>query len=129
MSTNLFKIRPSAHGEIITILSIDGGGIRVIIPSIMLNFLEAQLQKLDGEEARIVDYFDVVVGTSTGGLVTAMLTAPNENNRPLFAAKDIEAFYLDHCPKIFPQNRRLITSILLDTIPNCGFWIIFDHIC
>ncbi|KAK9740605.1 hypothetical protein RND81_03G047200 [Saponaria officinalis] len=42
-------------------------------------------------------------GTSTGGLVTAMLSAPDHNNRPLFAAKDIKQFYLDHCPKIFPQ--------------------------
>ncbi|KAH7840470.1 hypothetical protein Vadar_017358 [Vaccinium darrowii] len=111
MPTNLFQIRPLAYGEIITILSIDGGGIRGISPSIMLNFLEAQLQKLDSEEARIADYFDVVAGTSTGGLVTAMLTAPNENNCPLFAAKDIEAFYLDHCPKIFPQNRSIFANV------------------
>jgi len=53
------------------------------------------VQKLDGEDARIADYFDVIAGTSTGGLVTAMLTAPDENNRPLFAAKDIKDFYLD----------------------------------
>jgi len=63
------------------------------------------VQKLDGEDARIADYFDVIAGTSTGGLVTAMLTAPNEKNRPLFAAKDINDFYLNHCPRIFPQNR------------------------
>lgn len=63
------------------------------------------LQKLDGEDVRIADYFDVIAGTSTGGLVTAMLAAPNENDRPLFAAKDIKDFYLQHCPKIFPQDR------------------------
>ena len=63
------------------------------------------VQKLDGEDARIADYFDVISGTSTGGLVTAMLAAPDENNRPVFAAKDIKDFYLNHCPSIFPQNR------------------------
>ncbi|GKU93340.1 hypothetical protein SLEP1_g6940 [Rubroshorea leprosula] len=92
--------------NLITILSIDGGGIRGIIPGVILTFLESELQKLDGEEARIADYFDVIAGTSTGGLVTAMLTTPNEKNRPLFAAKDIKDFYLTHCPNIFPQSRR-----------------------
>ena len=67
------------------------------------NFL-VMVQKLDGENARIADYFDVIAGTSTGGLVTAMLTAPDkENGRPLFAAKDIKDFYLENSPKIFPQ--------------------------
>ncbi|GAV84791.1 Patatin domain-containing protein [Cephalotus follicularis] len=103
-------LQPPTYGNLITVLSIDGGGIRGIIPGTMLAFLEDQLQKLDGEEARIADYFDVIAGTSTGGLVTAMLTAPNEQNRPLFAAKDINDFYLEHCPKIFPQNSSAFAS-------------------
>ncbi|GLU04292.1 hypothetical protein SLE2022_214510 [Rubroshorea leprosula] len=100
-------LRPPTYGNLITILSIDGGGIRGIIPGIILAFLEAQLQKLDGEEARLSDYFDVIAGTSTGGLVTAMLSTPDEMNRPLFAAKEIKDFYLEHCPKIFPQDSAL----------------------
>lgn len=97
--------QPPTYGHIITVLSIDGGGIRGIIPATILRFLESELQKLDGEDARIADYFDVISGTSTGGLVTAMLTAPNENNRPMFSANDIRNFYLEHCPKIFPQPK------------------------
>lgn len=100
------QLQPPTYGNCVTILSIDGGGIRGIIPSVILGFLESELQKLDGEDARLADYFDVVAGTSTGGLVTAMLTAPNEKNRPLYAAKDIKDFYLEHCPKIFPQEQR-----------------------
>ncbi|POO02751.1 Patatin-related protein [Trema orientale] len=94
----------SCKGNMFTVLSIDGGGIRGIIPGTLLAFLESKLQELDGPDARLADYFDVISGTSTGGLVTTMLTAPNKDNRPLFAAKDINDFYLEQTPKIFPQN-------------------------
>ncbi|KAM3297669.1 hypothetical protein ACQJBY_039547 [Aegilops geniculata] len=90
------------HGRLVTVLSIDGGGVRGIIPGTILAFLEKKLQEFDGPDVRIADYFDVVAGTSTGGLVAAMLTAPNAQGRPLFAAKDVNKFYLEHCPNIFP---------------------------
>ncbi|KAJ7942899.1 Patatin [Quillaja saponaria] len=110
--SSLLQIQPPTYGDLITILSIDGGGIRGLIPATILEFLESQLQELDGEEARLADYFDVIAGTSTGGLVTAMLTTPNEKKRPLFAAKDIKPFYLEHSPKIFPQNKGLFAPIV-----------------
>nr|KYP50931.1 Patatin group A-3 [Cajanus cajan] len=100
------------EGHLVTVLSIDGGGIRGIIPGIILGFLESELQKLDGDDVRLTDYFDVIAGTSTGGLVTTMLTAPNQNNRPLYAAKDIKNFFLEHSPKIFPQNKTLFSFMV-----------------
>ncbi|KAK4423839.1 Patatin-like protein 2 [Sesamum alatum] len=114
-TSQLFQVQECVSGKLIRILSIDGGGIRGIIPGVILAFLESRLQMLDGEDARLADYFDVIAGTSTGGLVTAMLTAPNKDNRPMFAAKDIKAFYLDECPKIFPQEShaaKVIKSFL-----------------
>nr|GME20858.1 patatin-like protein 2 [Ipomoea batatas] len=46
-------------GGVVTILSIDGGGIRGIIPGTIVAYLEEQLQALDGPDARVADYFDV----------------------------------------------------------------------
>lgn len=87
------------------------------------------IKKLDGEEARLADYFDVIAGTSTGGLVTSMLVAPNNTNRPLFAAKDIQAFYMNHAPKIFPQQRWInilwFLLIVLQAFRVNVFWSFF----
>ncbi|KAI3898006.1 hypothetical protein MKX03_027541 [Papaver bracteatum] len=99
------EMNPSGDkGKLVTVLSIDGGGVKGIIPGVILAFIEAELQKLDGEDVRLADYFDVIAGTSTGGLITAMITAPNSNNRPLYAAKDIVPFYLQHSPNVFPNK-------------------------
>ncbi|KAM1134041.1 hypothetical protein ACFX13_043995 [Malus domestica] len=109
-------LQSPTYGNLVTVLSIDGGGIRGIIPGTILSFLESELQKLDGEGARLADYFDVIAGTSTGGLVTAMLTTPDEHDRPLFSAKDINAFYLEHCPKIFPQDSAPLFGKAVDMV-------------
>ncbi|KAI9109313.1 hypothetical protein K1719_019657 [Acacia pycnantha] len=96
------------HEKIVTILSIDGGGVRGIIPAIILEFLEKELQKLAKDEnVRIADYFNVIAGTSTGGLITAMLTAPNkaDSNRPQFTAQQIVEFYKTKSKDIFPLKR------------------------
>lgn len=94
-------------GRRITILSIDGGGVRGVIPSTILEELEACLQELDGSDARIVDYFDLIAGTSTGGLITAMLAAPSKENpkRPMFTCPEVTQLYKKFATRIFPRPR------------------------
>ncbi|KAH9620240.1 hypothetical protein KSS87_014024 [Heliosperma pusillum] len=101
------RLGPPNYGKLITILSIDGGGIRGIIPGVILHSLESQLQELDGPEARLADYFDVIAGTSTGGLITTMLTTPNDKNKPLYAAKDIAT--------VVPELDALLSDICIGT--------------
>ena len=42
-STNV-PLQPPTYGNLITVLSIDGGGIRGVIPGTILSFLESELQ-------------------------------------------------------------------------------------
>ncbi|XP_062093430.1 patatin-like protein 3 [Humulus lupulus] len=93
-----------------TILSIDGGGVRGIIPGVILDHLESKLKEYDGENARLADYFDVVSGTSTGGLITTMISTPNDKGRPLFDANQIVPFYKQECPKIFSNSGSLFVG-------------------
>ncbi|KAJ1286647.1 hypothetical protein BS78_03G368300 [Paspalum vaginatum] len=89
---NNYACPPPSKGNLITVLSIDGGGVKGIIPATFLAFLESKLQELDGSSARIANYFDVIAGTSTG----------EHTKQPCYEAKDIVPFYLKHCPCIFP---------------------------
>ena len=57
------------HRGLFRILSIDGGGIRGILPGQLIAALEEKIQKRTGNpDARISDYFDLIAGTSTGGI-------------------------------------------------------------
>lgn len=87
------------------ILSIDGGGIRGIIPGQILIALEDKLQQATGNpNARIADFFDLIAGTSTGGILTCMYACPDKNGRPKFSAKDAVALYLQHGSQIFSAH-------------------------
>lgn len=86
----------------VRILSIDGGGIRGIIPAVSLNYIEDYLaQKVPG--SRLCDHFDLIAGTSTGGILTGILLAPDPDhpNRPLYSAKDALNFYQKEGYSIF----------------------------
>ncbi len=86
------------------ILSLDGGGIRGIIPGQILVKLEEKLKAKTGDEkARIADFFDLIAGTSTGGILACALLCPDPANpaRPRFSAQEVVNLYLDRGDEIF----------------------------
>ncbi len=62
----------------VTILSIDGGGVRGIIPITVLLALQQEME-LQDIKLPLYACFDLIAGSSTGGLVALGLAAPNAN--------------------------------------------------
>ncbi|MBU2498329.1 MAG: patatin-like phospholipase family protein [Proteobacteria bacterium] len=79
------------------ILSIDGGGIRGIIPALILDWIERRTQK------RISELFHMVAGTSTGGILACALVAPVKEGRPRSAA-EIADLYRKRGQEIFQSS-------------------------
>jgi patatin-like phospholipase/acyl hydrolase len=89
-----------AADECVKILSIDGGGIRGIIPAVVL----AEIERRTGRRA--CELFDLIAGTSTGGIVALGVTVPNpkEKGRPQWSAQDLVGMYEEEGPKIFHHS-------------------------
>jgi patatin-like phospholipase/acyl hydrolase len=86
--------------KVVRILSIDGGGIRGVIPALVLKHIESRL--LSGR--RIAECFDIIAGTSTGGLIALMLTVPNKEKRPKYTAYEISQIYEELGQEVFSQS-------------------------
>jgi patatin-like phospholipase/acyl hydrolase len=95
------------------ILSLDGGGIRGIIPGQILVSLEKKLQlKTKNPDARIGHYFDMIAGTSTGAILAAAYICPGYNTEFKFSAQEAVDLYLKNGSDIFTVNvTRKITTL------------------
>jgi patatin-like phospholipase/acyl hydrolase len=82
----------------VRILAVDGGGIRGIVPATILTELKRRLPR------PLVDCFDVVAGTSTGGLVAAAVCTPDAAGRPRYTPDQILEFYVRDCHQIFERS-------------------------
>lgn len=81
------------------ILSIDGGGIRGVFPAMFLTDLEAKL-KADGKTNwQIYQNFDLICGTSTGGIIAIALALG-------IPAKEIYELYINNAKVIFGGKRN-----------------------
>ena len=97
--------------RIFTVLSIDGGGIRGIIPAMILAYIEKQIRCRLPDcnekcQPRIANYFDLIAGTSTGGIIALALTKPDHSGKPAYTAEDLVELYLDQGENIFNRSKR-----------------------
>ena len=99
------------------ILSIDGGGVRGLIPLRILETLESRLVQR-GVNAPMHEIFDLMAGTSTGGLIAAGLSAPRPGGSTGEAAAtiaELRAFYEREARDIF---RNSITARFARAVTN-----------
>ncbi|MCK7614125.1 patatin-like phospholipase family protein [Roseibium sediminicola] len=99
------------------ILSIDGGGVRGLIPVRILETLESRLSQR-GVATPFHQIFDLMAGTSTGGLIAAGLSAPRPGGEAGEAAAtiaELRTFYERESRDIFKSS---ITARLARTISN-----------
>lgn len=82
------------------ILAIDGGGIKGVFPAKLLTLLEDDLSKRSDGRTRIHQHFDLITGTSTGGIIALALSLG-------IPAKEIYDLYLDNAKKIFGSKKPL----------------------
>jgi len=102
LSTKKFKI-----------LSIDGGGIKGVFPAYLLMLIEAELEKRKDGKSKIYQHFNLITGTSTGGIVALALSFG-------IPAKEIYELYLNNAESIF-GNKKSFFSQLFFASHRSGF--------
>jgi len=106
------------------ILSIDGGGIRGIVPGQILTHIERLLKEIyDDSTYKIADHFDLIAGTSTGGILACAYLL-SEFGRPKYTAEEVVDIYFERGDDIFTiplfHKIRSAGGVLDEKYPAAG---------
>jgi len=88
------------------VLSVDGGGIRGIIPLRILEYLQEAFAEID-PDLDITSWVDVFASTSTSTIFTGALMVKDEKGRSLHTPKEILSLYVRRGEQIFAKNNGL----------------------
>ncbi len=80
------------------ILSINGGGVRGLVPAKIIERITTIANK------PIHELFDYVVGTSAGGIIAVSLTVQDEYGKPRYSASEVVKIFKDEAQEIFPPS-------------------------
>lgn len=96
------------------ILSIDGGGIKGVFPAFYLALVEKELAKRPDKKNKIKDHFDLITGTSTGGIIALALSLG-------IPAREIYELYLNNAENIFGKKRKFFFGQLYNAAHERDF--------
>ena len=107
----------------IRILSIDGGGIRGVLPAMIIDRLEERLSRVHGiKPFHIAKHVDLLAGTSTGGLIALGLTMPGEKGNPKYTGQTLANLYKTKGREIFPVKWNYFKPwTLLQPLANAAY--------
>lgn len=107
----------------IRILSIDGGGVRGVIPARVMQAIEERAGK------PLYELFDYFVGTSTGGVLTMGSVLPNAEGKARYTAKEGVEFFLRESPRIFPPGWIYsVRQMFTHKYPSTGVETVFREL-
>lgn len=118
------------------LLCIDGGGMRGIIPVVYLKKLEEEILNIKGNSS-LDSYFDLIAGTSTGGLIALALTCPSTfgykicNNTPQVNLDEVLELYRTMGKEIFPSTSKSSTMLRYITstkYPETGIETLLENL-
>lgn len=96
----------------VIVLALDGGGIKGVIPAMFLQQIEASLGK------QSYQLFDVIGGTSTGGIISAALTSTTQEGKLPRTAEQIVQIYKNNGGDIFAPEKCLVEMCATYTVDD-----------
>ena len=104
------------------ILSIDGGGIRGIIPAMVL----AEIERIT--DVPTAKNFDLIAGTSTGGILALGLSMrdTDDDENPRYSAEDLAGIYAGRGHEIFRRPRWRTTQLVDEKYSHEGLEAVLD---
>ena len=87
--------------SIVKVLSLNGGGVRGLFTISFLAEIERIIESQKNiENVKIGDYFDLITGTSIGGILALGLASGK-------SARELELVFKENASKIFPTYRYI----------------------
>jgi uncharacterized protein len=106
------------------ILSIDGGGLRGLIPVLILKHIEEKVQASNRSNRKLVTYFNLIAGTSTGGLIACgmSLGTGNSTGDTQLDLDELENLYRAKGNEIFPYKGKLRDWLRRSLFSIWNYW-------